>query len=344
MGAVTGFLSNYSGNVKAAFALWPAFSLLLTLPILAYLYHRDGRLRPSSIIGTYLAVLYLLGIGCFTLWPLPEGTSGPGITYGIEPNFNPLGLIGNIQEDGLRAVFELLFNTVFFMPLGFIAKRLLRLRLGTTVLLAFAVSLLVETAQLTGIFGMYPYAYRCFDVDDLITNTLGGGIGWLVAAALGQVLPDAPKPVETDRHPGFVRRCVALWIDLMLTGAGAVVLWSVIVAVQLFTAATSLPEAIRVVDSSDASSLTAWALLLTPAILFLVLETVVPWVNHGSTPGGAFVHMTCEDRKRTTGLRLAFYAARTLTLAALVVLPWLALPFLLIFYAVARRMPYDYVP
>lgn len=344
MGAITGFLSNYSGNVQAAFALWPAFSLVLTLPILAYLYHRDGRLRASSALSAYLAVLYLLGIGCFTLWPLPEGTSGPGITYGIEPNFNLLGFVDNIREDGLRAIFELLFNVVFFMPLGFIAGRFLRLRLDTTLLLSFLVSLLVETAQLTGIFGMYPYAFRCFDVDDLATNTLGGVIGWLAALGFGRMLPEKDGPITVDRHPGFVRRCVALWIDLLLIGAATVVVWSVAAGLQMLIAGMALPDTVLLADPDIARDAVAWVVFLTPAALFLVMEVAVPWFRGGRTPGGSFVHMTCEDHPRPTGRRVAFYAARTLCLASLFVVPWFTVPFLAVFYLAARRMPYDLIP
>ena len=36
--------------------------------------------------------------------------------------------MNDIAKDGLKAVFQLAFNVVFFMPLGFIAGRLLRLR------------------------------------------------------------------------------------------------------------------------------------------------------------------------------------------------------------------------
>lgn len=71
MGAVQHFLSSYEGNLKIAFTLWPVASFLLTLPILAYLYHRDGRLRLTTFGATYLAVLYGLGLVCFTLYPLP---------------------------------------------------------------------------------------------------------------------------------------------------------------------------------------------------------------------------------------------------------------------------------
>ena len=177
MGAVKHFLGNYSENFAAALILWPLASLALTLPILAYLYHRDGRLRFGSVAGTYLTVLYVVGIGCFTLYPLPSGDAGPGITWGVAPNFNPLNFANDIAKDGLRAVFQLAFNVVFFMPLGFIGGRLLRLRFATTVLLGLAASVLVETAQLTGLFGLYPYAYRCCDVDDVLTNTLGAALG-----------------------------------------------------------------------------------------------------------------------------------------------------------------------
>ena len=80
MGYLAQFLGRFSESFAAAVALWPLASMVLTLPILAYLYHRDGRLRAASAVSAYLAVLYVLGLGCFTLYPLPDGASGPGIT------------------------------------------------------------------------------------------------------------------------------------------------------------------------------------------------------------------------------------------------------------------------
>ncbi len=106
--------------------------MFLTLPILAMLYRRDGRLRAPSVIGTYLSVLYVLGLGCLTLYPLPDGNAGPGITYGVPANYNPLAFIGDIAKDGARAVFQIVANVAFFVPLGFIASRLLRSRSSRT--------------------------------------------------------------------------------------------------------------------------------------------------------------------------------------------------------------------
>ena len=187
MGAVKHFLGNYSENFAAALVLWPALSFLLTLPILAYLYHRDGRLRFGTFVGAYLTVLYVCGLGCFTLYPLPSGDAGLGITYGVAPNFNPMNFANDIAKDGLKAVFQLAFNVAFFMPLGFIAGRLLRLKFLPSVLLGMTASLLIETAQLTGLFGLYEHPYRLFDVDDLITNTLGAALGYLIVPGLDSV-------------------------------------------------------------------------------------------------------------------------------------------------------------
>ena len=46
----------FSKPFTLAIALWPFLSLLLTLPVLALLYHRDNRLRFSSALTAYLIV------------------------------------------------------------------------------------------------------------------------------------------------------------------------------------------------------------------------------------------------------------------------------------------------
>lgn len=45
------------------------------------------------------------------------------------------------------------------------------------LLLGFGLSLMLEVTQLTGIWGIYPCAYRQFNVDDLIMNALGVLVG-----------------------------------------------------------------------------------------------------------------------------------------------------------------------
>ena len=332
MGYLAQFLGRFSESFAAAVELWPLASMVLTLPILAYLYHRDGRLRAASAVSAYLAVLYVLGLGCFTLYPLPDGASGPGITYGIEPRFNPLGFLDDLAKDGVRALPDMVANVAFFVPLGFIAGRLLRWRFAPTLALGFSASLLIETAQLTGLFGLYPYAYRMFDVLDLFCNTMGAAFGWSGTVLAGRLLPPSESAREgrvTDR-PGFVRRAVAYWIDLTVMGAVLVVL---------------LAAASVVLHAAGDSSWTdgGWWERAAAIAVFVVFEGVVPWLRQGRTLGGGFVRMTCETRPRAGWQRLAFYVARVLTLAAAVALPPLVAMALLLFYAFARRMPYDYL-
>lgn len=60
-------------------------------------------------------------------------------------------------------------------------------RVRTALLFGLGLSLGVELTQLTGIWGLYPCAYRQFDVDDLILNVAGvvGGF-WLCARVQGR--------------------------------------------------------------------------------------------------------------------------------------------------------------
>lgn len=58
------------------------------------------------------------------------------------------------------------------------------IHLQMAVLLGFGLSLMVELTQLTGIWGLYPCAFRKFDVDDLLLNTLGVTLGFIAARKL----------------------------------------------------------------------------------------------------------------------------------------------------------------
>ena len=332
MALIKRFLAGYTENFLAAVTLWPLASMALTLPILAYLYHRDGRLKFASVVSTYLAVLYVMGLGCFTLYPLPEGTAGPGITYGIPWQLDPLAFVDDFAREGLSTRPQLGFNIVLFIPLGFIASRLVRLGFVPTVLVGFATSLVIEVAQGTGLFGIYPYAFRTADVNDLMYNTAGAALGWLTAAAVARVLPPGAlaEEGEVTHAPGFLRRCVAFWLDMLLvgllTGALAAVLSIVLAA---------LPGTSRFGDCP-------WMPLICGSA-FLVVEGVIPWRRAGLTPGGRFVRMSCETRPRTGMRRAVFYLARLAVLAAACLLPGTTWLLLGLFYLIAHKMPYDLI-
>ena len=333
-----GFLAGFSDRFMLALGIWPFASFLLTLPLLAFLYHRDGQLRLLAAVGAYAAVLYGLALVFFTLWPLPEGTEGLGITYGIAPQLDPLAFIGDIRRDGLKAVFQIAANVAFFVPLGFIARRGLRLGLPASAAAGLAVSALIETAQLTGLFGLYPFAYRTFDVDDLAWNVAGAVLGWLAAALVARLLPEGEAYRQPITHePGFVRRSVAFCIDM------AIIMGAIGASALTVLVASYLPMVGELWRAGGTEALAAAAVAL-----FVVLEAVVPWACGGSTPGGAFVRMSCETKARSGARRLSFYGARLAVIGAcLMVWPWpaclLAVPLVLGFYLVTRKMPYDFI-
>jgi glycopeptide antibiotics resistance protein len=77
---------------------------------------------------------------------------------------------------GYQAFFLNIFgNIIAFMPFGMLMPRLSERANNWffVTVLAFGLSLVVEVIQLIGRFG-------CFDVDDLLLNTIGGLLGYLI--------------------------------------------------------------------------------------------------------------------------------------------------------------------
>ena len=131
------------------------------------------------ILGEVLFVLYLVLLTYFLFFAEEMGRS-PDVR--AEYSYN-LTLFKEIRRFllyrnilGWRAVFLNIFgNVLAFMPFGFFLPVIwvLTRHWYITVLLSFAMSLLVETMQLVGKVGS-------FDVDDLLLNTIGGFAGYII--------------------------------------------------------------------------------------------------------------------------------------------------------------------
>ena len=81
-----------------------------------------------------------------------------------------------------QAFLQVVLNVVLFLPFGVFVRLITHRGVVVATVLGFAVSLLIEVTQLTGVWGVYPCAYRLFDVDDLLTNTLGAFLGAVLSA------------------------------------------------------------------------------------------------------------------------------------------------------------------
>lgn len=168
---------------------------------------RHGGLRLRGILTTGAVLLY----GCMTLavvfLPLP----GPGTRRLSQTvQLHPFQWITDIHTEMLKhgsqwfttqTFQQACMNVLLFVPLGVFARVLWRRGLTGTVLIGFAASLAIEFTQLTANFGTAPYVYRIFDVDDLMNNTFGAGVGWVFGALLLAVLrsPISVQPARSER-------------------------------------------------------------------------------------------------------------------------------------------------
>ncbi|MFJ3958161.1 VanZ family protein [Arthrobacter sp. NPDC090010] len=163
--------------------------VLLFVPFVAASYRRRGRLTLGRALLWAALVVYFWAIWTYTLLPLPD----PETVRCAGVNLQPFGFVHDIQESlsrsggGLRnavtdtAVLQVAFNVLLFAPLGFFIRALGSRGVLVAGLTGLGVSALIEFTQLTGVWGLYPCAYRVFDVDDLMANTLGAVVGSLVA-------------------------------------------------------------------------------------------------------------------------------------------------------------------
>ena len=95
-------------------------------------------------------------------------------------NFNVLGIDSYIRLIKNAYFYQFIYNILITVPFGMYLKKYFKLNLFKTILCTFILSLFFELTQLSGLYGVYPRPYRIFDVDDLITNTFGGLIGYFI--------------------------------------------------------------------------------------------------------------------------------------------------------------------
>ena len=170
--------------------------LLLVAGLPRYLVLRD----PRRVAREAAVALYGCLVVAVVLLPLPgPGTPHLTQTTQLVPFQWVADVLREMHQHGefsaTPAWRGMCLNIALFVPLGLLLRRLPRHR---AVWLGFAASLTIELAQLTANFGTAPFAYRIFDVDDLMTNTAGTLVGWTLATALVRVAqPIAVKTSST---------------------------------------------------------------------------------------------------------------------------------------------------
>lgn len=211
----------------------------LFLPAVVWQSRRYGRLSVLRLCGTAALAVYGVALVAYTLLPLPSGDLVAWCAaHGVDgAQLNPLQFIADIRHDtsglGLAAtlrsvaVLQVAFNVVLFLPWGIFARGFAGWGVLRSTVSAALVSLAIETTQYTGIFGLIGCSYRVGDVDDLLTNTLGGLLGAVIAPV---VLRWMPRPSTLSRDRRVARPVTALrrWLGMLIDMASVLVAGAVL--------------------------------------------------------------------------------------------------------------------
>lgn len=221
--------------VQTAVTVFPLLALLVMLPVAVVSYRRRGRAGGWTTVVFYCFLFYLLAALMQTIIPLPADPAAycAEQTYASTPQLRP-GYFVDVLETRARvsgtwlnpAMWSTALNVVLLVPLGFFVRYLSGVRFLAATALGFVASLFFELTQLTGVWFIYPCAYRLFSVDDLILNTVGAVLGWLIAGPLIRVLPDLDAATDRSRYASRVtasRRLLALLTDVVAFGVLTVV-------------------------------------------------------------------------------------------------------------------------
>jgi glycopeptide antibiotics resistance protein len=88
-----------------------------------------------------------------------------------------------------KSVLQVIFNVLMTIPFGMTLRYIYRMNGKKVILFSLLLSLFIEIGQLTGLFFIYHGSYRLCDVDDLMTNTLGGYLGYQLILSVERYIP-----------------------------------------------------------------------------------------------------------------------------------------------------------
>lgn len=224
----------YIDIIKKSFLFFPLIALLITIPFIISNYHKYGSIHKLRTFIVYSFVLYLLTIYFLVILPLPSIEEVRNLTtptmnlipFSFVIDFikespliitNPSTYISAIKHSSFYVV---IFNIFMTIPFGMYLKYYYKCSLKKTLAFSFLLSLFFELTQLTGLYFIYPRAYRLFDVDDLILNTTGGIIGFGIMSLIDKFLPSRDKIDSEARELGKIvtplRKLTITFLDLFL--------------------------------------------------------------------------------------------------------------------------------
>lgn len=163
--------------------------LLIAVPLWIYRRRTDYRQHPQDFdlrreVIVDILFAYALAVAGLTLFPFVLLRGGPATT----PNFIPFSLMGYLFFNPMIGMINVAGNVALFVPLGILLPLLSKRfdGFGRAVLCGLLCSLTIEVLQ-------YRSGNRSADIDDVILNTLGAALGYVIYWA-GKRIVAAGRP------------------------------------------------------------------------------------------------------------------------------------------------------
>lgn len=265
---------SYLEAIKIALFTFPFLAFVITIPFILWQYHKYGSINKLRALIIYSFILYMMCVYFLAIFPLPDRDSidmNSPIYQLIPFNFmfdvfKESSNMKNVWDVLLNpSVYTVLFNILMFIPFGMYLRYYFKTSLKKTVLFSFLFSLFLEVTQLTGLYFIYSYPYRLFDVDDLIINTLGGIFGYYFVSIFMKFLPSRETidsdSLEEGKKVSGLRRITRFCLDLSIWFFFALIL-GVIVNYE--------------------------HVILVSLIIYYV---IIPYLFHGQTLGSKYLKM-----------------------------------------------------
>lgn len=224
-------MGGYIEALEQAAILFPILAVLFTIPYIAWNYHKYGSVLSLRILIVYSFILYMLCAYCLVILPLPTGEAAANLS-GHQAQLVPFTFLGDIARESdavlsqprtwltvfnSNAFLTTLFNLFLTMPFGMYLRYYFRCGWKRTLVYSLLLSLFFELTQLSGLYFIYIGSYRLFDVDDLIVNTCGSMIGFVLARIAMRFLPSREEldreSFVRGRRVSLLRRIVAFIYD-----------------------------------------------------------------------------------------------------------------------------------
>jgi len=277
-------MSHYLFSIKSAIIAFPIVAFFFTIPFILVQYHKYGSIHKFRTFIIYSFILYLMTVYFLVILPLPpfdEVVYQEGMLRLIPFQFlidflSESPFLWNDPSTYIKSLLHPSFYTVIFnifmtIPFGMYLRYYFKCDFKNTCFYGFFFSLFLEVTQLTGLYFIYPYPYRIFDVDDLIMNTLGGALGYFIMRLFLQFLPTRDlidqESLELGEKVSGFRRVTLFCFDFFLYMIGNVILL--------------LWQASR------------WWFLLW----FVFYYILYPYIKNGKTLGGKFLNVRLDYQR-----------------------------------------------